>query len=364
MKITHKKLSELAKDAPTLHCQHLFDLRKAADDRGDTARSTIILEILTREQEKKKWRRINYTTHPPWGGNPLSVRVQSGPLITTHDTKEAVVAHTSDHLSERFRLAYSALCYRGQLFDNLGFMGDTECSQQILEGTYDYSPDTDVWTKKILQEAQHTFARMSGEEIATTISTADFQQYLRRVDERTPSLFSGITFSHYKAVASHTMLSAMHATYLTLCARHGIPLARWGIELTVLLEKIIGNNFIHKLRAICLLEADFNWINKIISAQRMIGTALKQNLIPDECLSKKGSNCINAGRTKIFICNKSRIHHHDACIAGKDFGDCYYQAAHPIAALFLWIFWSPTTCDQRSPQNYGDIALLLTNRIW
>ena len=85
-----------------------------------------------------------------------------------------MVAHTSDHLSERFRLVYSAPSYRGQLFDNLGFMGDTECLQQILEGTYDYPPNTDVWTKKILQEAQHTFARMSGEEIATTISTADF----------------------------------------------------------------------------------------------------------------------------------------------------------------------------------------------
>jgi hypothetical protein len=55
------------------------------------------------------------------------------------------------------------------------------------------------------------------------------------------------------------MLSAMHATYLTVCAQCGIPLALWGIRLTVLLEKIAGNNFIHKLRTICLLvEADFN----------------------------------------------------------------------------------------------------------
>ena len=137
-------------------------------------------------------------------------------------------------------------------------MGDTECSQQILEGTYEYPPDTDIWTKKILHEAQHTFSRMSGTEIATTISTADFQQYWKRVDERTSSSFSGVTFSHYKAVASHSILSLMHAAYLTACARHGIPLARWGIGLTVLLEKIVGNNFIQKSRAICLLEADFN----------------------------------------------------------------------------------------------------------
>jgi hypothetical protein len=65
IEIAHQKLSELAKDAPALHCQHLLDLRKAVDDRGDSACSTIILEILTREQEMNKWCRINYTTQPP-----------------------------------------------------------------------------------------------------------------------------------------------------------------------------------------------------------------------------------------------------------------------------------------------------------
>ncbi len=62
IEIAHQKLSELAKDAPALHRQHLLDLRKATDDRGDSACSTILLEILTREQERKKWRQINYTT--------------------------------------------------------------------------------------------------------------------------------------------------------------------------------------------------------------------------------------------------------------------------------------------------------------
>ena len=160
----------------------------------------------------------------------------------THNTKAAVVEHTSDHLSECFHLAYSAPCYRVQLFNVLGFMGDIECSQQILEGTYDYPPNTNIWTKKIMQEAQHTFSRMSGKEIATTISIADFQQNWRGVDERTSSSFSSVTFSHYKAVASRLMLSAMHAAYLTACVRCGIPLARWGIGLTMLLEKIVGNN--------------------------------------------------------------------------------------------------------------------------
>jgi hypothetical protein len=73
----------------------------------------------------------------------------------------------------------------------------------------------------------------------------------------------------------------------------------------------------------------------------MIGTALEQNLIPGKCFLKKGSNCINAIMTKIFICDESSIHHHDGCIAGNDFGDCYDRAAHPIAALSLRSFGVP-----------------------
>jgi hypothetical protein len=83
--------------------------------------------------------------------------------------------HTSKHLSQRFCLAHSAPCYQGQLFDDLGFMGDTECTQKILKGTYEYPPDTNEWTKKILQQAQMTFSQMSGTVIATMITTEDFQ---------------------------------------------------------------------------------------------------------------------------------------------------------------------------------------------
>jgi hypothetical protein len=61
IEIAHQKLSELAKDAPALCRQHLLGLRKDADDRGNFACSTIILEILTREHERKKWRQIDYT---------------------------------------------------------------------------------------------------------------------------------------------------------------------------------------------------------------------------------------------------------------------------------------------------------------
>ncbi len=61
------------------------------------------------------------------------LRVQAGTTVTNYSTEHEMFEHTSDHLSQQFCLAHSAPCYRGKLFDDLGFMRDTECAQMILE---------------------------------------------------------------------------------------------------------------------------------------------------------------------------------------------------------------------------------------
>ena len=60
-----------------------------------------------------------------------------------------------------------------------------------------------------------------------------------------PEWYSGLHFGHYKAASFDPALSALHAAKLTLCAKMGVPLARWGFGLTVLLEKNCGNNFVN-----------------------------------------------------------------------------------------------------------------------
>jgi hypothetical protein len=75
IQITQHQLSRLAKDAPTLRQKDLLDLQKAAEEKGDLACSSVILEILTHEQERKKWRQINHTTRLPRGGAPIMLQV-------------------------------------------------------------------------------------------------------------------------------------------------------------------------------------------------------------------------------------------------------------------------------------------------
>jgi len=171
--------------------------------------------------------------------------------------------------------------------------------------------------------------------VATYVIANDFRHFWQTARESTGSSYSGLHFGHYIAASFCPDLLVLHAAKLSICARNGVPLARWGRGLTVLLEKIVGNVFVHKLRAICLLEADFNWWNKLIFAKRMMQQAGREGAIPQECFAKKHSTCNHAVLTKQFFCDSSRSLHHPAGLGECDFGDCYDRAAHPPTSIAL-----------------------------
>ncbi len=159
---------------------------------------------------------------------------------------------------------------------------------------------------EILQEAHISYQLLSNESIDTTVSVYNFQDYWQGANEDISSLFSHLHFRHYKATSFDKNLSALHAKKLSACAKKGIPLNQWGVGLTALLEKTQGNNNIHKMRAIILLEGDFNYYMKLIFAWRMVISAQDMGRIPIKCFAKKGSNCVNAVITKIMVCDESK----------------------------------------------------------
>ncbi len=48
----------------------------------------------------------------------------------------------------------------------------------------------------------------------------------------------------------------------------------------VFLEKVFKNIYIEKMQAICLLEADYNWLNKFVFVKQMIDKAFQGDIIP------------------------------------------------------------------------------------
>jgi hypothetical protein len=226
---------------------------------GNTFRASKVAGIIQKEAIHKKWRQINQSMRKPCGSLTVCVKVPTsdgGPR--EYKTKEGLFDTVSPILLGRFQSVLVAPCHSGTFFKDVGHLVNGPVSQQILEGTYEYPQDLDPATRFLFEEAAHAYLALSPKAIATCITPENFQHFWLTARGGTGLFFSGPHFGHYKAFSFCPDLLLLHAAKLSICARNGVALARWGKQLTVLLEKIIENVFVHKLCTICLLKADFN----------------------------------------------------------------------------------------------------------
>ena len=98
----------------------------------------------------------------------------------------------------------------------------------------------------------------------------------------------------------------MHALKLSLVTKTGSAPERWARGLSVMLEKIAGVALVTKLQAIFLMEADFNFHNKLIFSNRMLDLARKHRLVPEEVLSKKGRTAEDTVLHQVLVYDNAR----------------------------------------------------------
>ena len=89
----------------------------------------------------------------------------------------------SDALVKRSTGAFTAPCYQGRLFDDLGFTGDTEAAAKMLEGTHVFLEATDPATRIFLEEASKMYLSMSTEEVRTYVTLEEYKYYWTRATE-------------------------------------------------------------------------------------------------------------------------------------------------------------------------------------
>jgi hypothetical protein len=100
------------------------------------------------------------------------------------------------------------------------------------------------------------------DSVTGLISWERWQQWWKKVKEDTSLSQSSLHFGHYIAGTDCDYISQFHALRVSLALKNGIALERWSKGLSVMLEKTFGVRLVSKLRAILLIEADFNAMNK------------------------------------------------------------------------------------------------------
>ncbi len=163
------------------------------------------------------------------------------------------------------------------------------------------------------------------------------------MNKETSSSESGLHFGHYKVGCKSDIINHFHAARVTVTLAHAIQLERWSRGLSVMLEKTLGVTLVSKLRAILLMEADFNATNKIVYGDRMMKNVRKHNQMPEEIFSKKNRMADNRTLCKTLFYDITWQACVLAAIASVDASNCYDRIAHAIASLVFQAFGVPST---------------------
>ena len=180
--------------------------------------------------------------------------------------------------------------------------------------------------------------------VPCTISREDYQQYWKKAKESTSSSFSGLHFGHWKSAASYNFLSEIHSLFTEITISTGYIPLRWTFGLTVMLEKSPGNILVDKLWAILLMEADFNFANKLIIGSRMMWNAEDSHQTVKEALGgQHNHDTREVAVNRRITANVARQLVQPMAIASVDATQCFDSITHTPGALACRRLGTPTT---------------------
>ena len=285
------------------------------------------------EQQRNCARRIKQVLGHKRAGAIAKVEfLNEDGTYSTVDIQEEVEDAIMKNNEARFRLTEATPFMQEPLRSEVGFFGATEAAQQMLDGTYECPEGTDEFTRHFVEALKK--ANDDRDTISTRISNDDYISYWRKAREQTSSSYSGLHFGHYKAAAFDAWLSEIQALSIEIAYANGYSYKRWQQGISAMLEKKEGVIKVDKLRAILLMEADFNFANKLIFGNRMMWEATERDEIPDEVFgSIKDREAIEAATCRRLVADLSRMTRTPMAISSVDAQTCYDRMIHSIASI-------------------------------
>jgi hypothetical protein len=126
-----------------------------------------------------------------------------------------------------------------------------------------------------------------------------------------------------------------------------------------MLEKMFGVRLVSKLRAILLMEANFNAMNKEVYGVWMLDNAQRYKLIPEEIFSKQNRTADNGGLAKTLFYDITCQTCTPAAIASVDVSNCYNQIAHTLASLIFQSFGVESTAVSAMLETIQEMKFFL-----
>jgi hypothetical protein len=246
----------------------------------------------------------------------------------------------------------------GPLADELGYLGTNEASMSLLNGklpqAYSQVSETTQMIIEQLMEKKHS-------TLEYNVTFEDFCNAIRHWDEKTTTSPSGRHLGHYRALlmnfeersiktntANNTSDSEpskaicilkVYYNILIAAINSGTSLQRWQTSHTSMIQKVVGNSRIDKLRVIHIYEADYNLFLKLFWGRQLVyNSERNRRLNEGQYGSRPGKKCSDQVVKKIMVYEYSKVTRTPMASMDNDAKSCFDRIICCLAMLISMFY--------------------------
>ncbi len=266
-------------------------------------------------------------------------------------TKEGIERACMKENETKYQQTKGTPCMIEPLRSLLNFDAETQTGKEILEGKFITPEDTPLYTQEFFDQMKKPEGNLDFKE--TYILQDDFREGWKKMKEKTSAGISGMHFGHMKACATNELLTEFESSMSNIPFATGHIPPKWKVGVSVMIHKKAMVDLVTKLRTVTLLEADFNFNNKILG-KRTMEHAERNNLIAKEQYgSRPGKNSIKHAIHKRMTYDILRQLRIPGALCSNDAKSCFDRMVHAIVSLAyqcLGVPNPPIQCMLRSIQ--------------
>lgn len=326
----YKKIKRQSK---TLRQTYLESLVTAISEEKQTNRSSELKAMQDREQLRETYRKISAVRNKNMKKALVEVQLRhatSGEIKRITDKKRMEQAIIQNNKQKYQQTKGQCPLTKGTLLQHLGYLADTQASDEILTGEYILPRKCRRTVKRFLKACKipmnfspHPFDQLTQEQ---------YKNGWASVNERTSS--GQVHYGHWKVGAKHPIIGRMEWLMSILPFRHGFSPKIWHKATDVMIMKASGKTDLESLRTIVLYEADFNFMNKRLGRQAT-DNAAHNNEMAIEQFAKKGTSCIDQCLNRRLVFDLVRFARASFSMCSSDLVSCYDRIVHSAAVLAM-----------------------------
>jgi Reverse transcriptase (RNA-dependent DNA polymerase) len=335
LKQEFKVYNVIKKQAKERRITFLETLAEARAEEGDLVKENILKQLIDQEIQRNMFRRIRSIL------GQFRKKVTAIEVATIDDCwelrteKEDIERGCIEENIKRFTQAGGTPPLHTSQTALLGWKAENEVAKDILQG------------KKELDSRLHPSIQRMAPFLATPtcvqqlgtineeISEKEYKYRWQKSKEYTSSGLSGIHFGHFKASCQMSSLCNLDKWFIEVAIKTGYSLTRWHQGIDVMIPKKQDSLRVDKLRTIVLMEADFNYLNKIVGRRIMKNAEEGKSIAQEQFGSRKTKSSIGNALNKLLTIDILRQEKRDFSLITLDAKSCYDRIAQPIASIAL-----------------------------